>query len=159
MSGIPHDDDHELFEAAEEHLESLNNKFDSRWDFESFSHWHLDQEKKRLTLEGAKRIECEIQIIGSYSKNSETWLWSWDNDSIEENLTEASKVVRSFGANEGIEKLVNARWYGSEADGWSMTSLAALLSDGIACYKASYEGGSIFMVIYSVEEAMCYGRN
>ena len=50
------------------------------------------------------------QIVGTYNTANGTWLWAWDNPSINPNLTLNAEITREYGEKRGISELTDARW-------------------------------------------------
>lgn len=72
----------QLAEEAIKHFEKVQNELTSKHCFGD--RWNYDQEIAELTFyENDKLIfKVKAQILGSYSHNSNTWLWSFFNESI-----------------------------------------------------------------------------
>ncbi|MDQ3813354.1 MAG: hypothetical protein M3347_05330, partial [Armatimonadota bacterium] len=60
-----------------------------------------------------------IQLIGTESELSGTWLWAWANteSSIPEQLLVCARQLRDFGEEEGIEELTQAELDSARVDG------------------------------------------
>src|SRR5262245_8155527 len=74
------------------------------WHMDKMKRYDLDQTNGTLvfTDESGQKTSCSIQIVGTYSKESQTWLWAWASPWVTEQLKHDSEVVREFGRTNGI---------------------------------------------------------
>jgi hypothetical protein len=118
-----------------------------RWD-----RFDWNQEKAELVFShgGKPRVIADIVFVGSVSKRSHTWLWSWANASNLEPMKARMREVRDYGEEHRLLKLAGAHWKATEQDGWEMTAVAALLLDAIGAYRSPSDDGFTYMVITDV---------
>lgn len=121
----------------------------------SYERYDWDQEKGELVFsdQGVPKVAVKIQFVGSISTKSGTWLWSWDNPSVLENIKKHVQRVRDFGKQHGISKLTTAKWEAEEVDGWEMTAIAAKLLNAKGAYRSPKDDGFTFMVFTDIEWA------
>jgi hypothetical protein len=81
------------------------------------------------------KIITEFIIAGSVSQRSNTWLWSWDNPYLLDNVVGDIWKVREYGEQHSIFKLVEPKWNAQEQDGWDMTAIAAYILKAKGAYK------------------------
>ncbi len=98
--------------------------------------YHQQGATLELTSGGDHRLVTHIQIVGSVSMTSATWLWAWDNASILEEASESVHLLRQYGRQQGFDRLSTAEWPADEADSWEMTAVGCLLLDGEGVYRA-----------------------
>ena len=68
------------------------------WGLGRADAWSLDQGEGRLVWRFADRTaSADAQILGSWSGQAGTFVWSWDNASVAEHLCRTAERVRSFG--------------------------------------------------------------
>lgn len=81
-----------LADDALKYFQHVQNALASEY---SFDRWHYDQESAELTFfEGEKlKLKAKAQILGSFSHNSNSWLWSFFNESILESAQEELFIV------------------------------------------------------------------
>ena len=113
-----------LLDSAVPFLESQQEIL--RRDFKLSEHerWDWDQDRTQLIFsnEGQVAVVCDIAFVGSFSSADKTWMWSWANDSLAENVKAPMRELCEFGEERGFEKLAGAYWDGTETDGWRMTA-------------------------------------
>jgi hypothetical protein len=99
-------------------------------------------------------VVADIQFVGSVSTKTETWLWAWNNRSIDPELCKALLTVREYGEAHGFRHLATPKWAAQEVDGWEMTAIAALLLRAKGAYRSRDENGYTFMIMTAVRWAM-----
>jgi hypothetical protein len=68
--------------------------------------WEMSQDHQKLTLfsdSSANRLSFDIQIVGTFSHESGSWKWSWDNPNIDDQLTSDAKTVKVYGLEHGFD--------------------------------------------------------
>jgi hypothetical protein len=109
--------------------------------------WNQGSGQLVFSNDGKPAVICDIAFVGSISRKSETWMWSWANTSHDERVKAASRKVRDYGEKHRFEFLAGGYWSGKEADGWCMTAIATYLLGGIGTYRSPDDDGFLFMVI------------
>jgi hypothetical protein len=124
-----------------------------KWKLNKFRRFNFDQEKGQLEfLDGqGPDIVSDVQIIGTYSKETQTWLWAWNSDWILDNLKKDSLRVNEFGADHSLERLLDPKWEATEEDGWDMTAVAAHLVPSEGAYRLPNRDVMIFMLLKKIE--------
>ncbi|HEX5872286.1 MAG TPA: hypothetical protein VFY65_17780, partial [Longimicrobium sp.] len=120
-----------------------------------YEHYDWDQESGQIVFSdsGVAKVVADVQFVGSTSTRSGTWLWAWDNPSIDAGLSRAVRKVRSFGQRHRIERLTEPKWEADEVDGWEMTSIAARLTRAEGAYRSPGENGATFLLLTNVRPA------
>jgi hypothetical protein len=58
--------------------------------------WAADQEAGTITFTTERMVAtAPMQIIGTYSLASETWMWGWDHPSVKPHVARHARAVRS----------------------------------------------------------------
>jgi hypothetical protein len=124
-----------------------------KWKLTKFARFNFDQETGQIEfLDGeGPDIVCEVQVIGTYSKATRTWLWAWKNDFILDKLKDDSLIVNEFGDRHGLERLLDPKWEATEEDAWDMTAVAAHLSPAEGAYRLPNRDVMIFMLLKRIE--------
>src|SRR5439155_17718984 len=103
--------------------------------------------------EGVPQVVARVQLVGSVSKKTGTWLWAWANPSIEAHLRRDLDEVKRLGERRGIWQLSTAKWEADVVDGWEMTSIAAYVLQAKAAYRMPHEHLFTFAIFDAVERA------
>lgn len=136
-----------LVDSGLAQLRALTAGHQAGWGIGDAENWDIDQDDGYLifTLPNGLFATCPVQIIGSISEDEGTWLWSWANSSINEELTRDARRVRDYGNANRFESLVAAGWSGTDEDGWDMTAIACKLCDAQGGYRGAMGQSHIFM--------------
>ncbi|MEO8027481.1 MAG: DUF6882 domain-containing protein, partial [Bryobacteraceae bacterium] len=119
-----HDAVHELIR--------LNDECEQRFRIGSWPRYDYDLDEATLTFSdgGVPGVIAEVQAVGSTSHASETWLWSWDNESLNGPSTSRMAAVREYGEVENIDSLTTALLADNEFLGWQMAAIACRVLGG-----------------------------
>jgi hypothetical protein len=126
-----------------------------KWKLDEFKHFDFNQEKGQLVFsEGVgQNVVCEVQIIGTFSNDSKTWLWAWDSRWTLDHLKRDAKAVRDYGSQHGLNRLTTPKWSATEADGWDMTAIAAHVVHAEGAYRLPDREVLIFMLLKTIKES------
>jgi len=138
-----------LHEAVH-HLKDLNKKCEEEFRISSWPRWDYNLDRGTLTFsqDGQPKVIASIQVVGSTSLSSGTWLWSWANQSFPPRVTREVEKVRAFGELENLPELTQAKRPTDEHVGWEMTAIAAKVLGAKGAYRCPGENGLVY-VIYS----------
>jgi hypothetical protein len=140
-----------LHEAVH-HLRDLNQKCEEEFRISSWPRWDYDLDRGTLTFsqDGQTKVLASIQVVGSTSLSSGTWLWSWANQYFPLCVTQEVEKVRAFGELENLPGLTQAKRPADEHLGWEMTAMAAKLLGAKGAYRCPGENGSVYVIYSSV---------
>lgn len=91
-----------------------------------------------------------VQVLGSESEVSGTWLWGWANSksNLPPSSFMAANQLRAYGEQYGIAELTTAYHDRSNTlNGHTLSMIASMVCAGNAYYRAPYEGGAVFLLI------------
>jgi hypothetical protein len=99
------------------------------------------------------RIALPFQVLGTESENTLTWLWAWAEEQTEvpDRLLDASRDLRTWLEREGLNDLVRPSVDLDLADGAMFAAVAAEVCHAGAFYREHYEGGALFILLFSSE--------
>jgi len=110
--------------------------------------WAFDMNPGTIRFEGLPPYR--VQILGTESDQSKTWLWAWANteSQIPEQLLDASHLMRRFGEEQQIKALTAAELLITEVvNGFNFSMVASGLYNADAFYRAPYEGGALYLLV------------
>jgi len=148
------DQEYRLFaDNALQNLDALNNRLEKAFGIGHYERWDYQQESGEFVFshQSVANVAARVQLVGSYSPTTKTWLWSWANASIVETAREHVSRVREFGISEGIEKLAEAKWSAEESDGWEMTAVSAQLLGAKGAYRCPVSSGFLYVIFTDVK--------
>lgn len=117
--------------------------------------FNWDQESGSLIFsnDGDPAVIARVQFVGSVSTQSDTWLWSWANATVLDNVKNQMHRVREYGDTHGFPALTADQWSADEIDGWEMTSVTARILKAKGAYRTTSENGFTYMVITEIKWA------
>ena len=84
-------------ETCVKELKVLQDKFKNEYDVDWYENWFYNQSTGLLTFStGDQELNFKYFDVGSFSEKSNTWKWSWDNDSTLENVKEKANIIKEF---------------------------------------------------------------
>jgi hypothetical protein len=113
------------------------------------NNWNVDMDKAEISF-GANLI-FPIQVLGTISHASQTWLWAWANtkSGLTENVTKQSYALKKFGEENEIDLLRNDSFDFSKEDLHIIGMIASGMYNASAYYIADYGQGAMVVTIKS----------
>ncbi len=106
----------------------------------------LDQDAGVLRL--GDDMVLPVQVLGTVSEATGSWLWAWANDSVAENLTIKAREAAAIGRERGIAALTDAEVdLARILDGHVLALAVAGLLGADAYYRCPYDGGELFVLV------------
>ena len=134
-----------------EELQAKTTAHDASWRLGQ-ADWNVDQDNGEIvfTTPDGVTATAPVQIIGTYNSLDSTWLWAWDNSSIDVALQFHAGKVREYGFKHGIDELTTRKLQCTEDDAWMLTALACKLCDAQGAYRGPADSTFIFMTFGDV---------
>jgi len=144
FSDFAHEALHELMQ--------LNENYHEQFRIGDYERWFYDLERGTLTFShhGVPHVVAAIQVVGSLSTRTSSWLWSWANESIPKEMSNAFLAVREFGQRHNVLKLTQDYWEATEDEGWEMSAVAVRVLGGKGVYRCPGESGFLFLLLTDV---------
>ena len=152
-----HEDKDAFFRLVSSAVDDLNQKqarMRERYPIDECERYDWDQGTGRLVFshDGRAKVVANIVFVGGVSTITSTWMWSWANESVSDQVKEAMWKVREFGIERGFLRLASACWSADECDGWEMTAVAAWLLGAEGAYRTPRDRGFTYMIIRQLSE-------
>lgn len=111
--------------------------------------WQLDMETGMISF--GNNLSFAMQILGSYSFESGTWLWGWANETsnIPVNLLEDANRLKQLGEEYNIEFLTMPEYKIEPTDVHSLGLIASGRFATSAYYAGNYGNGIILVTLKS----------
>ncbi len=109
--------------------------------------WQFDMDRGTIAF---GPLRTPVQILGTVSDLSNTWLWSWANEQsdIPPTLLQAAETLRSIGEEKGVAELNEPQFDVQPfAQGHRLAMIAVGLLDAPAYYRGPYDGGAAFFLL------------
>ncbi len=98
-----------LLLQGRELIERTARAHSERWGLGTARRWVLDQDIGRVTWSFEDHVaSAPAQILGSWNSQVGTFVWSWDNETIQAPLCETAETVRAFGVENGVPALATS---------------------------------------------------
>ena len=109
--------------------------------------WALDQDTGLITFTNPDGLvaTASAQIIGTYDTTDGTWLWAWDNPSVEAKLAGDAKAARDYGNKHTISELTTAKLTISEDRCWELAAIACELAGDQGVYRGPADSTRVFI--------------
>lgn len=101
--------------------------------------------------------EYPLQLIGTESALSDTWLWGWDSvKRLPEDLLRLADRTKAAGRRWGLDPLTTASFALDDTffNGHSMSVVACGLAERYCYYKCPHSGGAVFVAFSGVPESV-----
>lgn len=129
-------------EFAKIELEALSKSQDDfikKYNTDSYAKWFYDQECELLRLynEDGDEVFFKYIPIGTYSLKSNTWMWSWENESSIEASKNETLSVKRFGEENDFEYLVRGLFECDVNECWKLTAISKKFIQSIGAYRTT----------------------
>lgn len=145
-----------LSKRAYEYLNEQQKIVEETYGIHSYENWFYDQETGILTFSNSenqnKIVEIQYEEVGSISKISKTWLWSWANQHLDPKIKTEIEAVKNYGEANFLEPLTKRKWFGDEYDGWEMTAISAYLMKAKGAYRLPLENTFTFVIYKEIND-------
>jgi hypothetical protein len=147
FSRFRHESAHELMRLNDVCAKSFRISFWPRWDYD------LARGTLTFSKDDFPRVIASILVVGTSSNSAGTWLWSWANGYLPDNVSEPLKKVREFGLAENLRNLTEPYATDDEQFCWDMTAIAARLMDAKGAYRCPSDNGYIYLIFTDIAYA------
>jgi hypothetical protein len=97
-----------------------------------------------------EQVRADIQVAGSWSPNSGTWMWGWENESVPGAATVRLQAVRDAGQQRGVKSLMAMVQDCDEDEALSLAALAADIVDAQCVYRIGSAGNRAFLLLFDL---------
>lgn len=110
--------------------------------------WSMDMEMGTISF---GEIEMPIQVLGTYSNHSATWLWGWANEAsnIPTNLLQQANELKKLGEEYNIEFLTKEEYKIEPTDVHALGIIASGKFGSSAYYAGDFGDGIILVTLES----------
>jgi hypothetical protein len=141
-----------LMSDAVAYLQQRQDQLSAGFGLDRFERYDWNLRTSQLIFCDRKQpqVVADIQLVGSISTRSHSWLWSWANRSVPEPVRRRVREVRDYGETHRYLKLASAAWAAEEADGWEMAAITAYLIGAAGAYRAPGDRNFSFLAITDI---------
>lgn len=146
-------DDSLAYRTEQELIERFGGiAFDKQYDFATVignNNWNIDMSKEEISF--GPNLDFPIQVLGTFSHSSETWLWAWANtkSGLSEDIMQQALQLKKYGEEQGIDLFSNSSFDFSKNELHRIGLIASGMFDASAYYTADYGQGTMLVTIKS----------
>lgn len=118
--------------------------------------YHLDLETRTLTFfdaNDAPVVTSRAVPVGSLARPSQSWLWSWENESMPKDATEAMLAVAHFGRENGIPALERNFSPCGDSLAGALAAISLKLLDAQGVYRIEQTKTRLFLLLFDLKSA------
>lgn len=136
-----------LKNACESFLES-SKKVNEEYKLASFERWDFTQESGQIVFsdKGVKKLVANVQVAGSWAANN-TWMWGWNNKSLEKALVKDLLKVRDFGVSKNYPEFTTPIFASDPDYAWTLTAAAGYITKAKTSYRGENGTGYVYFLI------------
>ena len=140
-------------QQAVEGLRAQSSAHSATWHLGDEENWAADQENGRIkfTFSDGTIAEADMQIVGTYNTDDDTFLWGWDHPSVEEPLRAHAKLARQFGEQHEISDYTERKIQCTEDEAWEYTAVAARLGNANGAYRGPSGTTLVYMTFGEIK--------
>lgn len=149
-------EDWEAFVAScRESLGNLQSLLESRFGIGGYERYDYDQATKQIVFsnQGVPGVIADIEVVGTFSRSSGSWMWSWANFSLLPKVRTRIRRVRTLGEKRSFPRLTTYLWPADVCDAWDMAAIAAHVLRAQGVYRSPGEFTDLFMTISKIRLA------
>lgn len=146
-------------EDSIDHLCELQEEFKRLFPIDSSTEWYYDDGLGVFTLKSDSHVLYFKYVkVGSYSQNSNTWKWSWDNDHTYETVKRGMEKVKLFGEEKNYHELTTGLIKEEREIGWEMTAIANQFINGFGAYRVTSDHLDLYFLFIKEVDSESYKK-
>jgi hypothetical protein len=106
-----------------------------------------------LDAKGVEQVRADLQLVGTWSPNSGTWMWGWENESVPEAAVEKLGPIAETGREKDLQALSAHAVECDESDAWTLAALAADIVDAECVYSTGGAKNRVFYLLFNLRKA------
>ena len=141
--------------AARQRVQAGMDSARERFGLGTHARYETDLEKATIRFFDADDVEqarAHIQVAGSWSPNSETWMWGWENESVPEAAVSRLDPIAEVGRDKDVPALQAHVVECDEAQSWSLAALAADIVDAQCVYRTGNAQNRAFLLLFDLRK-------
>ncbi|HTF82188.1 MAG TPA: hypothetical protein VL947_10695, partial [Cytophagales bacterium] len=133
--------------TAIDEISTLQEKFIKTYNLYSYEEYYYDHGLGIFEFKSEeKHLYFRYVDVGSFSNNTQTWNWSWNNEDTPFTAEKGMESVKLFAQDHDFELMTTGLINGDGHTGWEMTAITCKLLNGIGIYKVPDEHLEVFFV-------------
>jgi len=110
--------------------------------------WAVDLDEGVITF--GRKTTYRVQLLGSESDATDSWMWAWANDSAElaDPLLESARSLREMGESFKVPGLTTPSFRFNELEGHEVAIIGMVMLSEPAYFRAPYDDGAEYLLIH-----------
>lgn len=119
-------------------------------DIVSGGRWSVNLNNMKIYFSNG--VSADIQLLGTESYVSNTWLWSWANyqAALPGRLLKDALELRRYGVENSVDSFTTASFNLKRADGFQLAFIASGLLHRPGFYKGPYTDGAAYFLLTNI---------
>jgi hypothetical protein len=136
-----------LVAVATVEVAAKQNAAIERWGLGSSDRWSADLAAGTISFHfGDRVLTGPVQMLGSYSRESGTWLWGWAVESLPDGVRSASEATRQVGLSDpALRALTERKLTGPESFGDDFAAVTVEVAQLAGYYRAPSASGYTYL--------------
>lgn len=111
--------------------------------------WNVDMNREEITF--GEHLTFPMQVLGSFSHSSETWLWIWENKAggYAESVMKQALLLKQYGEENNIDLLNVGKFDAIQNDLHLIGMIATEMFNASGYYLGNYGQGTMVVTIKS----------
>ena len=130
-------------------LEVLQEGFIKQYNLNSYQNWSFDDDYGIFHFysdDGRKNLYFKYALAGSYSSNTSSWKWAWDNERLKASECRHISKVKQYGEQKDWPLLTTGLVEGDLQIAWDMIAITASVLSAIGIYNFKQEHLTYFII-------------
>lgn len=106
-----------------------------------------------LDAKGIEQVRADLQLAGTWSPNTSTWMWGWENESVPEAAVDRLGPIAETGREKDLQALTALVVGCPESDAWTLAALAADIVGAECVYRTRGAKNRVFFLLFNLRKA------
>ena len=137
-----------LLNQAIAELEKKQEALERDFGFGAGGRWQYAQETAKLQLfddNNNMTVSADVIDIGSYSRPTETWMWSWSNDTVLPALRQRAEPLKTLEDITGLGVFGQAKPFDADVPmAWELAAICVKHLGALGCYRGPSADSELF---------------
>jgi len=138
----------ELLNQAIAELQEKQEALERDFGFGAGGRWQYAQETATLQLfddNNNMTVSADVIDIGSYHRPTETWMWSWSNDTVLPALRQRAESLKTLEDITGLGVFGQAKPFDADVPmAWELAAICVKHLGALGCYRGPSEDSELF---------------
>ena len=128
------------------------NKLLEEYGLQNYKDFWYSQTSETLQFKTDGKVEIEFEVIqiGSWSSISNSWMWTWANESVTEKTRQKSAKIKELAKITGYDVFSLEAFEAKESSAHQLTAISAYYLNAIGYYIAPFDELKSFLALTNV---------